>query len=314
MILLVMIAGLTGLLIYVKTALPNLGPAPDLKVEATPERIKRGEYLANHVTLCVDCHSTRDLTIWSGPIIPGTLGKGGEQFDTYFAKNITPYHLGNWTDGEIYRAVTEGVNKEGKALFPIMQYLHYGKMDPEDIKDIIAYIRTLPAIEHEAPESISEFPMNFIINTIPQKANPQKRPPANDLVNYGSYLVNAAGCLECHTKMEKGKVVGEPFAGGFEFPFTDGIARSANITPDMKTGIGDWTEAAFLSQFKKYADSSYKPVPVKPGDPQTPMPWTQFAGMDTTDLKAIYAYLTTLKPITNKIEKWTAKKRLPKNN
>ena len=62
---------------YVTIVLPNVDPAPDLKVEATPERIAHGEYLANHVVVCMDCHSQRDFSKFSGPLAPGTLGQGG---------------------------------------------------------------------------------------------------------------------------------------------------------------------------------------------------------------------------------------------
>ncbi|MEP6683559.1 MAG: cytochrome C, partial [Parafilimonas sp.] len=76
-LIVLIIVGVAGLLIYIKAALPDVGAAPDLKVESTPEQIKRGEYLANHVNLCVDCHSQRDYSLWSAPLVPGTLGRGG---------------------------------------------------------------------------------------------------------------------------------------------------------------------------------------------------------------------------------------------
>src|ERR1700740_2282650 len=72
---------IAGVLIYVKTALPDVGPASDLKIEYTPARIARGEYLANAVNVCMDCHSKRDWTKFSAPLVPGTLGMGGERFD-----------------------------------------------------------------------------------------------------------------------------------------------------------------------------------------------------------------------------------------
>src|SRR4051812_40327173 len=68
-------------LIYIKIALPNVGAAPDLKIASTPEKIERGRYLANCVTVCMDCHSTRDWTKFAGPLTEGSLGKGGERFD-----------------------------------------------------------------------------------------------------------------------------------------------------------------------------------------------------------------------------------------
>jgi hypothetical protein len=139
---------------------------------------------------------------------------------------------------------------------------------------------------------------------LPQKAEPGKRPDKSDLMAYGGYLVNAASCSMCHTKSEKGKVVGEPFAGGFEFKSPMGIIRSANITPDKENGIGNWSEANFLQKFKNYTDSSYQPRKITPGEMQTVMPWTQFAGMDSFDLKAIYHYLRSVQPVNKPVVKW----------
>ncbi len=163
-----------GLLTYVKTALPNVGAPEDITVERTPERIERGRYLAHSVTICMDCHSTRDWSKFSGPLTEGTLGKGGDRFDqtvdmpgVFYAKNITPAGIERYTDGELFRIITTGVNKDGKAIFPLMPYPYYGRMDPEDIYSIIAYVRTLEPITNPVPDSEPDFPMNFILNTIP---------------------------------------------------------------------------------------------------------------------------------------------------
>nr|HPH47042.1 c-type cytochrome [Chryseolinea sp.] len=270
--------------------------------------------LANSVNVCVDCHSVRDWSKFSGPITEGTLGKGGDRFDesvgfpgVYFAKNITPSGISRYTDGELYRVITTGVNKEGRAMFPVMPYLYYGKMDDEDIYSLIAYIRTLEPIESQVPESTSNFPMNFIINTIPQKGNPTKRPDPNDQLAHGAYLINASGCIECHTQVDKGQIIKElAFAGGREFGFPDkSVVRSVNITPDEETGIGKMTSGEFISKFKVYADSSYVTPDVKPGEYNTIMPWTMYAHMTEQDLGAIYAYLRTVSPVKNSVVKFT---------
>lgn len=307
-----LIVVVAGAMTYVKTMLPDVGPAPDIKVEITDERVKRGAYLANHVMLCMDCHATRDFSLFAGPPKPGTLGAGGEVFDQtmnfpgrFISRNITPHALGSWTDGEIYRAITTGVRKDGSAFFPVMPYRNYGQMDPEDIHAVIAYLRTLEPIETVMEESKPDFPMNFIINTIPSKPEMGKLPTDKSSLEYGRYLTIAAACNECHTKMEKGKVVGEPYAGGFEFTFPNGaILRSANITPH-ETGIGRWTEEQFIARFKMYADSSYAPHPVGPTDFQTAMPWLMYAGMEEEDLAAIYRFLKTVPPVENVVEKFT---------
>lgn len=303
---------------YLKFALPDIAAAPVLKVELTPERIARGEYLANHVTVCIDCHSTRDWSKFSGPPTPGTLGKGGDIFDqkfgfpgVYYAKNITPEGISRYTDGELFRTITTGVSKEGKALFPVMPFHYYGQMDEEDIKSIIAYIRTLKPIANNVPESKSDFPMNFIINTIPHEPSFTKLPPKTDVVNYGKYLTNAAACIDCHTKFEKGSLVaGTEYGGGREFPFPDGsIVRSANISSDEETGIGGWDDETFVSLFKAHSDSATLNTQLNPGDFNSIMPWTMYGRMTDEDLKAIFAYLKTVPPIKNEVVKFTPGKK-----
>src|SRR5690349_16515001 len=128
-VLIVVIAGGA----YINLALPNTGEASSINVERTPERLKRGEYLANHVAACMDCHSSRDWSLYSGPMKHGTIGMGGEIFNEnmgmpgqIYSANITPHSLGSWTDGEILRAITTGVNKDGKALFSLMGYSRFG--------------------------------------------------------------------------------------------------------------------------------------------------------------------------------------------
>jgi len=304
-----------SLLTYVKVALPDVGEAEDLQIDYTAERIENGRYLANSVTVCMDCHSKRDWSKFSGPLQDGTLGMGGDRFDqtiglpgVFFARNITPAGISRYTDGELFRLITSGVTKEGRAIFPLMPYLNYGRMDKEDIYSIIAYVRSIPAIENTVPDSEADFPMNFIINTIPTKPVHQAKPAKTDMLAYGAYLTNAAGCGECHTQVDKGQIIPElMYGGGRDFKFPDGsIVYSANISPDMETGIGTWTKEMFLQRFKIYADSAYVTPPVSTGEFNSIMPWTMYSKMTDEDLTAIYTYLHTVKPITNSVIKFSA--------
>lgn len=298
--------------IYVNAALPDVGEAPPLTVTATPEKVERGRYLANHVAVCIDCHSTRDWSRFSGPPVKGTEGKGGERFDqqmgfpgVFHSRNITPAGIGDYTDGELFRVITTGVTREGRAMFPVMPYMHYGQMDTDDVEAIIAYIRSLPPIENEVPESVADFPMSFIINTIPVKATPQKRPDSTDKLAYGKYLVNAGSCIDCHTQVDKGQIIPElAFGGGREFALPGGLLRSSNITPDEATGIGTWTQEMFVRKFKVYEDSTFHLQDVKHGDFNSIMPWKMYSGMTEDDLAAIHTYLKTVKPVKNKVEKF----------
>jgi hypothetical protein len=202
-VIIVVVAG-TGL--YISTFLPDVGKPLDVKIDITPKRIARGKYLASNVAGCISCHSKRDWTKYAAPVKPGTIGEGGEIFNKekdfpgiLYAKNITPYGIHNWSDGELIRAITEGVTKNGQAIYPLMPYRAYAKMYREDVYSIIAYLRTLPSIKNSVPSRSLDFPLNFIVNTVPKKTTLMDTLDTNKL-NYGGYLVAIANCVECHSK------------------------------------------------------------------------------------------------------------------
>lgn len=285
---------------------PKAEPAPALRVARTPEQVARGSYLAEHVAICTDCHSQRDFSRFSGPVIEGTLGKGGERFGremgfpgTLVAPNITPYALSDWSDGEIARAITSGVTPEGRSLFPLMNYPAFATMCERDLLSVVSYVRELQPVANDPPRSELDFPVNLIVRTMPRPAhNPVACPDPEDSVAQGRYLVTLASCTHCHTQHDgPDPIAGMEFAGGVEFPFPDGrVVKSANITPDPDTGIGRWSQDMFVNRFKQYRDASQLHR-VGPGDRQTVMPWSQYAGMTDRDLGAIYAYLRTLEPV-----------------
>ncbi len=297
---------------YVKTALPNTGEPEALTIELNPQRIERGKYLAHHVTVCIDCHSTRDWSKYAGPLANDKFGSGGEIFDpnmgfpgTLYARNITPFNLKDWTDGEVFRAVTTGVSKDGSPLFPLMPYHNYGQMDKEDVYSIIAYLRTLKPIENKIPERSLDFPVNILVNTMPSPATFTTRPDSSDVLAYGKYMANAASCVECHSQKDKGATIpGTEFGGGMEFKTPAGIVRSANITWDKETGLGNWTKENFVQRFKAFTDSSYHAANMTPQDLNTPMPWVMYAGMKKSDLEAIYTYLISIKPLKHTVVKF----------
>jgi len=293
---------------------PRVSAAPELKVAGTPEQVDRGRYLAHHVAVCLDCHSERDWGLFAAPPVAGTWGEGGEVFDeemglpgAYYAGNITPSGIGGFSDGEVYRAITAGLGKDGRPLFPIMPYPEYGQLADQDLYAIIAYLRTLEPIEHEVPASHSDFPMSLIIRTLPREASERLSPSPQDPLAHGRYLTTAAGCLVCHTPQERGRPVpGKLGAGGLEFPLkTGGIVRSVNITFHEATGIGSFTRDYFVQRFKLHADPDYEPAEVLPGDLNTPMPWSLYAGMTEEDLAAIYVYLRSLPRIANRVPLFT---------
>ena len=302
--------------VYFNQQFPKEIAVEDIKIEVTPARIERGKYIFNHSAACVDCHSSRDFSKLSGPVKPGTEGMGGDKFDeelglpgTFYARNITPYGVGNWTDGELVRAITEGISKDGSALFPIMPYLVYGKMDREDIYSVVAYLRTLPAIKNDVPKDEVKFPMSMIMKTIPTKnAFSQKPDIKTNPLAYGEYLVKGASCTDCHSPSKDGvPIPGKEFSGGIEINLPGNtVVRTANITPDNETGLGLWTKEQFIKRFKQCTEPGYT-TPYKPGEFQTVMPWSVYGGMIEEDLGAIYDYLRTLPAVKNQVVKFSVK-------
>jgi mono/diheme cytochrome c family protein len=240
---------------------------------------------------------------------------GGEVFDQklgfpgkFVSRNITPYGLKTWTDGEIFRAITTGVSKDGRALMPVMPYHYYGQVDTEDIYSIIAYLRTLPEVKNDVETSKADFPFSVILHTIPQKATPAKKPSPSDTVGYGGYLVTMSGCVECHTKVDDKaqKIAGTEFGGGREFNLPWGTIRTPNITFHT-TGLAAWSRDQFVSRFKMYTDSAYHSPTLTMNDFNTIMPWTMYGHMTEGDIASIYQFLKTVKPINNTVEKFSPK-------
>jgi mono/diheme cytochrome c family protein len=293
---------------------PNVPEPAPMTVQASPQKVARGKYLFNNVARCVDCHSTRDWNKYAAPVIPGTDGKGGEAFThafmgvpgDFYARNITPTALADWTDGEIARAFTTGVNKHGEALFPVMPYRNYGELDPDDVGALVAYIRTLPPLPDDVPDRSFHFPMQIMVRTLPQPAHLAPRPDPSDRVAYGGYLVRTAGCAECHgTRTRDGAIRrGMEFAGGMQFRLPHGgIVRAPNITPDADTGIGTWNEAQFVMRFKVWERVQDRVLPASQRSANTVMPWKQLGGMTREDLSAVYAFLRSQKPVIHRVQK-----------
>jgi DNA-directed RNA polymerase subunit RPC12/RpoP len=302
-----------GGLLFLVTMKPKQRPAPDLRVELTPERLARGEYLARSVYLCLDCHSQIDTTKYGTPIKPGTEGGGGECFTkenagfpgTVCAQNITPDKesgVGNWTDGELLRAIREGVSRDGSALFPMMPYQLAKNLSDEDTKSIVAYLRTLKPISNKISKGKAQidFPVNLFIKFAPQPVETVPEPDRKDSVAYGKYLSYA--CLECHTPVDDKmqKIAGKEFSGGREFRFGELKVRTANITAHA-TGIGNRTKEQFVGLFAGWRAVAEHPT-VAPKD-NTMMPWAQLKNLTDEDLGAIYDFLQTVPKVDNVVQK-----------
>ena len=309
---LVLAAG--SLIAWLALRSPDRLPPSAEKVVPTPERLARGKYLVHHVADCLPCHSEVLGDRFAIPVKAGTEGQGGFAFDQKLgvpgrvqAQNITPdteFGIGSWTDGEVMRAVREGVDRKGKALFPMMPYAGFHEMSDEDMRSILVYLRTLKPVHHEIAPRQLDFPVNLLVKFSPKPlTGPVSAPDPKDNLAYGKYLVTMAGCGDCHTPHDdKGQLVpGMDYSGGWVMVGPWGKVVTANITPDPDNFMGQATREAFIGRFKSFEGLDADNSPVAPPGKNTVMGWSRYAGMTPEDLGAIYDYLKTVKPIKKKI-------------
>lgn len=287
---------------------PILGPkARSLTArtfESTPQRLERGKYIFNSLAGCVDCHSEHDPNNPDHPVLSNMQGAGELMFldglpGRIVVPNITPdleTGAGGWTDDQLARAIREGIGHDGRALFPIMPYEHYKAMSDEDLASVIVYMRSLPTVHHELPKTEIIFPVKYLIRSVPEPVDgPVSAPDRSNQLLWGAYVVNLAGCLDCHTPIDgHGQPLpGMQFAGGQVFKGPWISTASANITPDA-SGISYYYEALFLQVMR----TGY----VKARRLAWLMPVEQYKGMTDDDLKAMFAYLRTVKPVKHRVD------------
>jgi cytochrome c553 len=281
---------------------PRMRPASTEVVERTSARVERGRYLVENVCACLYCHSQHDWSTYTGMVVPGTRGGGGvcltKEHDVdghVCTQNLTPHADGlkSWSDGEIMRAMREGVSRDGRALLPWMPYKYYRSMSDEDARAVVAYLRTLPEVPGRHDGSL-DFPINVLMNTAPEPLEGPVSAPSDA----GGYLVQLAACDFCHTRQPRGqRDVGRDFAGGFALVGPWGRVVTPNITPHP-TGLGRYSKDEFIARIHSWADFDESSAPRQKSG-STVMPWKYYAGLTDEDLGLIYDWLMKQKPIEN---------------
>lgn len=307
-LIVVVVAG-GGLFVALKK--PAQRPASAEKIQATPEMIARGKYLADMA--CLHCHTEPEPTRWSFLGNDDKRGSGGLCWDESMgfpgkvcSANITPdprTGIGQWTDGEILRAIREGVSRDGRALVPIMSYDDFATLSDDDARAIVAYLRTLPPIEKAHPKPAVKPPLSIVMKFLPKPLDGPVAAPAADALSRGRYLTTIAGCKGCHTPVDERHVPlpGKDFSGGQAFKLPWVTVTSANITPHA-TGLGDRTRENFIAQFKAFSGPEIRDAKVNPAQ-NTVMPWLTAAQLTEEDLGAIYDYLKSVPPVENTVQK-----------
>jgi mono/diheme cytochrome c family protein len=282
---------------------PKIRAVTGRHFDATPARLERGRYLATSVSGCIECHtahSPADFKLMTGKPGSGQIFLDQRREDNgmlVVAENITPDKetgIGSWTDDEIARAIREGVDRTGRTLFPIMPYSHFHSMSDEDLASVVVYIRSLEPVKNALPATAIPFPVSRLINSSPEPVTaPVTSPVFKTPVERGEYLTNIGGCSDCHTPVDDHHMPRHDleFAGGMTLPGEQYAA--ANITPDP-TGISYYDDALFLDAMRTGK--------VRARELRKPMPWWVYRGMSDEDLKAIFAFLRTVKPVQHRVD------------
>ncbi len=254
--------------------------------------LERGTYLMRGIVGCGNCH-----TAPGGPFASKELA-GGLTWDempfTTYATNITQDRetgIGAWSDNEIILAFREGIRpKAGRTVGPPMPIGLYRSFSDRDAKAIVAYLRTVKPVTRKMPEAIYRIPLppryGPPLSNVPDVARSNK-------VAYGEYLARIGHCIECHTPMIRGRRdFGRTGAGGQVFHGPWGESTGANITPDKKTGLGNWSDA----EIKRAISTGVRADGTKL---RPPMPFRYYKTINNDDLDALVAYLRSLKPVAN---------------
>ena len=270
---------------------------------ATPEDLARGKYVFGATGGC-GCHTEKDRPVNSG----GRRYDG--PFGTVYSTNITPdpkTGIGSWTDAQIIEAIRSGRRPNGERLIPVHPYTVFNGMAEGDLKAMVTYLRSLPAVNRSSPPKKITVPL-FETVFLPAwlaAFSPRETPPAaapTSGVARGEYLVRAVShCGECHTPRGMTQAVDNArFLAGNPRGPEDTVVP--NITPDKSTGIGGWSE----EDIAEYLATGNKPDgDVSSGLMEEVIHGTTAGYKDMThaDRLAIARYLKSIPAIQNKIRK-----------
>ena len=256
--------------------------------------LERGAYLVNGIAGCGNCHTPRGGPMKGKELVGGFKFGGAKEPFVAFAANITPDKetgIGNWTDEQIIVAIREGKRPDGSVIGPPMPIELYNHMSDNDVKAIVAYLHTVKPVKNKVKKSTYRIPLHA-----EKPAGKVADVPQSDPVRYGAYLAGPLGhCVECHTPMVRGRVDYEHQIGrgGRDFEGPWGVTVSRNITPHPEDGIGKWTDA----QIVKAITEGVRPDGTKLNPP---MAYPLYKSVKPADMKAIVAYLRSLKPLATK--------------
>jgi mono/diheme cytochrome c family protein len=282
---------------------PLLGPSSvSAQAPAGRDAVASGKYVFGAAGGC-GCHTEKDRPVNSG----GRKYDG--PFGSVYSSNITPDRqtgIGDWTDDQIITAIRLGRRPNGERLIPVHPYPVFNGMAEGDLRALVAFLRSLPAVNRpNTPKKItmplfeSVFLPAWLAAFAPRETPPATAPTAG--LARGEYLVRAVGhCGECHTPRGVTQATDNSrFLGGTQKgPDGDPVP---NITPDKDTGL-TWSE----EEIADYLETGNKPDGDVAGGLMAEVIEGTAAGFkDLTkeDRLAIARYLKAIPAVRNKVTK-----------
>ena len=255
--------------------------------------LERGKYLMTSIVACGNCHTPKGP---NGKAIAGKELSGGDPINSpvfhAMPANITPDKetgIGKWTDAQIIDAIRNGKRPDGTIIGPPMAIAFYRDMSDTDVKAIVAYLRSVPAISNKVEKSTYKIPLPPGYG--PPVTHVADVPRTNN-VAYGKYLATALGhCMDCHTPLVQGRNdMTKLGAGGNPFGAPNGgVIISANLTPGNPSGVAGWTNQQVKDAITKG---------VRPDRPLVRlMAFDWYQNMTNADLNDLVAFLRSLKPV-----------------
>ena len=255
-----------------------------------------------HAGGCASCHAVPKSEGDKRFELPGGV-ELKTPFGTFVAPNISQHEtdgIGGWTPAEFARAMLKGVSPGGRHYYPAFPYTSYARMNPADIADLFAFLKTTPAIEGEAADHELGFPFNIrrglglwkLVNLSSDPAVVLEN-DAPEQAKRGQYLVEGPGhCGECHSPRDiGGAVLKDRWLAGAAAAEGEGVVP--NITPG-EGGIGGWSEA----DIAYYLETGFTPDFDSVGGAMVEVQ-RNMAALPPGDRAAIAVYLKSVPPRAN---------------
>jgi mono/diheme cytochrome c family protein len=249
------------------------------------------------------CHTTTD----------GPVGAGGRElptpFGTFYGSNITPDRdtgIGAWTDDEIVAVIRDGRKRSGAIVAPVMPYYQYAGMADADVRDLVAYLRTLAPVSRQVPPAKVTLPLPRLAYRAwrwlyAPSLTPPATAPDEPLARGRYYVDHVAICGDCHTPRTRLGALDQSMylAGTNDGP--DGHPVP-NITPDKATGIGKWAEnhyvgllrSGMLPNFDNVQGLMAEVIDGIGGGPG-------YKDLSESELRSLAKYLKTVPPVRHEV-------------